>query len=333
MSVEGWTDDVEFAGLYRSWHPNWDYPNQYINLMRRYNDLRSETLRLEFEGCDDYSDSTPSSNAGGSFRRNVTNKNGLDIQKMPTGQTGWSVGWTAVGEWMEFSNVYLAPGTYTFPLNYAAGGADRKVTLSITGAGPVLPASLPQVTLPSTGGTSIYDTHSLGTVTVPGGDYTIRLTTNTAGGLNLDWLFIKRKDVSVTLKSRQNNLFVRAAGGGGDGVAADRASTVNHERFIICDRNGGSLVSGDFVNLQCYNGLFLSATGAGGSTLTANKMAQATWERFQILKASGTGTITNGTDVVFKSYNGTSYLNVNSSGTLDVTGTSNVTATRFTLNF
>jgi len=69
--IEGWTNVAESAGVYRDFASHmgtWNYPNQYINMLRPYTDLRTVTLRLEAEGCDEYSDTT-TGNSGGSFVR------------------------------------------------------------------------------------------------------------------------------------------------------------------------------------------------------------------------------------------------------------------------
>lgn len=66
--IEGWVNASEWNGLYRSDHYEWDYPNQYINILRNYNDLRTVTLRLEAEAADTYVDTT-TGNSGGAFRR------------------------------------------------------------------------------------------------------------------------------------------------------------------------------------------------------------------------------------------------------------------------
>lgn len=315
MSVEGWTDDIEWAGLYRSLDSEWTNPSQYINLMRKYNDLRTETVRLEFEGCDAYYDTT-AGNSGGKFRRSGD----LDIQKIST-NGGWNIGWVAAGEWMEFRDVYLAPGTYKISIRYAAS-ATKNVTLSVDG---VLRGTN---SLPSTGGTTIYDTYSLGTVSVVEGSHTFKLASLVSGGLNLDWLFVKRVMTTGSLKSSLNSKYVTAVAGGADLVQADSTAVNNYQTFVICDRNGGTLEHGDLVNIQCHNGLYLSAKGGGNSDLTADRLSLGNWERFTIQKASGTGTITSGTEIVLKSY-GNYYVNTTTNGLLNVKGTAIATATKF----
>ncbi len=319
VCIEGWTDDVEYAGLYRSLDAEWTNPNQYINLMRRFNDLRTETLRLEFEGADAYYDTT-SGNAGGEFRRSGD----LDIQKLPGDDGGWNVGWVAEGEWMEFRDVYLAPGTYTFSVRYAANGT-KNASLSVNGT------SLGNVTLPSTGGTTNYETFSLGTTSVLEGWHTLRFTSGSTGGFNLDWVFVKRETMSVSLNSSLNNQYVTAVNGGAELVQADSAIVGNHQEFIICDRNGGTLEAGDLVNIQTRNGLYLAARAGGNNDLEADRMDPGGWERFTILKANGGGgTITSGTEIALESIDGY-YVRTTSSGLLDVRGTTIEDATTFTM--
>lgn len=327
MSIEGWTDDVELAGLYRSLDVEWTTPNQYINILRKYNDLRTETLRLEFEGCDAFLDKS-SLNLGGKYRRSGA----LDIRKNTDESPGWSVGWVEAGEWMEFRDIELAPGTYTFSIRYAAM-ITKTVTLSIDGV------SLSKINLPSTLSSNIYDTYSLGTARILEGSHTLRLTADTGDSpsdgtnLNLDWMFVKRLMKTVALKSSLNNFHVTAINGGGELVQADSFTAANFQEFIICDRNGGTLESGDLVNIQSPNGLYLSAEGGGKKRLLANLMTPTKNEQFTILRADGKkGTIASGTEIVLQS-TGKQYVktSTDNSGLLDVKGKKIEKATTFTL--
>ncbi len=72
--LEGWTDIAESAGYYRS--NEWDYPNQYINIVREFSDFGAKSMRFEAEACDFYSDTT-SGNSGGQYR-----DGDLDILKL-----------------------------------------------------------------------------------------------------------------------------------------------------------------------------------------------------------------------------------------------------------
>src|ERR1700722_16660765 len=42
--IEGYDDISESTGVYRSLSTNWSYPNQYLDILRSYTDLRTATL-------------------------------------------------------------------------------------------------------------------------------------------------------------------------------------------------------------------------------------------------------------------------------------------------
>ena len=65
--LESWVDWAEGSTWYRSDHPEYLYPNQYISLVREFADEESQCILLEAEGCDDYYDKTPG-NSGGAYR-------------------------------------------------------------------------------------------------------------------------------------------------------------------------------------------------------------------------------------------------------------------------
>lgn len=67
-TLEGWTDQAEWAGYYRSRDVEWLSANQYIDIVRSFSDPRTVTLKLEAEGADVYGDNT-AGNSGGAFLR------------------------------------------------------------------------------------------------------------------------------------------------------------------------------------------------------------------------------------------------------------------------
>jgi hypothetical protein len=77
-TLEGWTDQAEWAGYYRSNDTNWNSPNQYIDIVRSFSDPRTVTLKLEAEGADAYNDTT-TGNSGGAFLRAGEN---LDVRAL-----------------------------------------------------------------------------------------------------------------------------------------------------------------------------------------------------------------------------------------------------------
>jgi hypothetical protein len=315
--LEGWNDVREWAGYYRCGSsPRYDFPSQYINLVRRYTDFRTRSLRLEAEGADAYLDTT-AGNSGGAWRR----FGDLDIRTL--GTNGWTVTSTAPGEWIEFKEIIFSTGNYRFPVRYAAL-ASHTLRLSIDGA------PLPEVVLPATGGTNNFDTFYLGSAAVPHGVHTLRLDF-VDGGVDVDWLFVKKYDPAVTFRSARNGCYLGAAWGGNDALICNWTVAGPWEQFTVDDfAGGGALFSGHEVRLQVYNGLYLTATHGGGAALFANQRTPSSAENFSILSLTGSGTLTNGSQVAIRTSAGY-YLTVKSDGSVDAGGTSIGTAQTFTL--
>jgi hypothetical protein len=71
--LEAWGDWREGSTWYRSHHPEYAFPNQYIALVREFADRNSGSILLEAEGCDDYYTIKPG-NLGGAYRLNWYNE-------------------------------------------------------------------------------------------------------------------------------------------------------------------------------------------------------------------------------------------------------------------
>lgn len=88
--------------------------------------------------------------------------------------------------------------------------------------------------------------------------------------------------------------YVVAEGGGGDVVNANRTAIGSWETFSIIDLNGGSLESGDFVNIRSVAGYYVVAESGGDDVVNCNRTVPLSWETFRIAKVSG-GTTAGGT--------------------------------------
>jgi hypothetical protein len=67
LVLEAWGDWREGSTWYRSHHPEYVFPNQYIALTREFADPNSGSIVLEAEACDEYN-STTVGNSGGAYR-------------------------------------------------------------------------------------------------------------------------------------------------------------------------------------------------------------------------------------------------------------------------
>jgi hypothetical protein len=164
--VEGFSDWEENCAMWRVREGSYDqrrydYPNQMINILRRYsaNPFPAD-LKVEAEGADSYRDTT-AGNSGNVFR-----DGDIDVVRSGDGGGGWDVGSIADGEWLQWQEVPLQ-GTVTLRARVASAVGTGALRFVVDGtAGPT-------VTVPNTGGA--YQTITAGTFTLPAGSrHTVR---------------------------------------------------------------------------------------------------------------------------------------------------------------
>lgn len=178
--VEGFTDWGENASLWRAApgtyaERQYDYPNQRLNILRRYSKNPFPTdLRIQAEGADSYSDTT----AGNQWA--LYRDGDLDVERSGDTDGSWNVGLIAGGEWLQWQEVPLQ-GTVTLKVRTAVPHDGSMLRFVIDGvAGPT-------ITLPNTGDWQSYQTVNAGTFTFSAGSYhTVRLEM-LGGSLNLNY--------------------------------------------------------------------------------------------------------------------------------------------------
>lgn len=148
---------------------------------------------------------TISSNQGGKLRPDEN----VDIETTADAGGGHNVGWTAAGEWIEYTVDVQAQGSYDLLLRVASTGTSGRVRLLVDGA-----AVTETVSIPNTGGWQSWQT-----VTVPveltAGEKVIRLAID-GGGFNLNYFEFIGKVLSqpsvVTLSSPSQETTLTAGG-------------------------------------------------------------------------------------------------------------------------
>jgi hypothetical protein len=179
--VEGFTDVYENAALWRSTDKKfYDYPNQRLNIMRRYgNNPWPKDLKVEAEGCDFYKDNTEG-NKPGAFR-----KGDLDVEKCDDALLGWNVTDATAGEWLQWKELPLRAGSTVFKLRYSSSAA-AEVSFK---AGD---KNCGKVSLPSTGGA--WKTIDAGTLDLDkNGLHDVTLTVD-AGNVEINYFDIVAKE-------------------------------------------------------------------------------------------------------------------------------------------
>jgi hypothetical protein len=320
VALQGFTDFEDSAGFYRSNAADWTTPNEYLNLVARFSDPKTLTLRLEAEGCDSYSD-TSAGNSGKAFRRSGD----LDVRAL--NGSGWAVTDTAPGEWIEFDDVNFSAGNYRFVAEYATG------TGLTAGDGPRIElvlddVKLPPVILDKTVSADSFTTTLLGQAALAHGQHNLRLRF-LDGLVDLDWLFIEKLDHALSLQINAGT-FVSAQDGGGSVVHTDAMNAQIWEAFTFDDLNGGTLDDGDVVDLQSYNGLYL--TVGAGQTVSADQRVPSPATTFTMVVQGG-GTPGDGAMIALQTSDKAHYLTAGANDTLDASGTTVGVAQTFKLGY
>lgn len=318
VMIQGLNDVQHRAGLYASDAEGWATPHQYLNLVRRFADPKTQTVRLEAENCDRYRDLSDG-NSGKVFLRSGD----LDVRALAGG--GWAVTDTAPGEWIEFADVDFSSGTYRFTARFSTsnGGlgkdVDKRIELLIDGH------KLAPVILQDTATVQVFDTTSLGEMLVEHGTHKLQLRFMD-GFADVDWIFARKLDLHLGLQV-QNGMWESAQESGGGEVHSGAAAASIFEDFTFDDLNGGTLEDGDSVHIQSFDGLYL--TVASSKLVMATKREPGDDETFQVKLLSGDGVAQEGATIAIVAPDGQHYFTDGAGTKLDITGTSIGTAQTF----
>src|SRR5205085_4435028 len=112
--------------------------------------------------------------------------------------------------------------------------------------------------------------------------------------------------------------YVSADDGGGSTVHVNAPWVKQWEEMTIVDRNGGSLMSGDSVNVLTHNGHYLMAWDDGGASVDASSEHDLAWEEFTIIKTNGSGAIGVGDTIALQAGSGNYFCAEGGGGGADV---------------
>ncbi len=137
-----------------------------------------------------YNDSDPSNQGPNVMRENE----GVDIESRDGGN---SIGWTANGEWLEYT-VNATAGIFDVDLRIATTSLGKSVVAKLDGA------TLGTFNLPNTGGWGAFQTVNLPDISVSGGSGKILRLEFVGGGVNLNWV---KFTANATVESVDCNSF------------------------------------------------------------------------------------------------------------------------------
>ena len=145
---------------------------------------------VEFENYDvggegvAYHDTT-SGNTGGVYRSNR-----VDIAASTDAGAGCLVGWTAAGEWLNYTVNVAAAGTYAIDVRVASNGAGGTFHIEVNGVNKTGP-----ITVPNTGGWQTWQTITKTGVSLSAGTQVIRVVMDSIGAsgsiANFNWFAVR----------------------------------------------------------------------------------------------------------------------------------------------
>jgi hypothetical protein len=181
---EGFTDEEEGAAWWRSNDAvYYDYPNQRLNITRRYTSKAfADNYKIEAEACDTFANVT-SGTPDGTYRNGA-----ISIAKCADTNLGWFVTKTKADGWLEWKELPI-PAKAKFMLRYSSTVA-ASAKISVDGA------ALSTVTLPSTSGK--WSTIDAGDYSgTANGLHTVRLAV-VSGAPDLNYFTIRKPGVSTS---------------------------------------------------------------------------------------------------------------------------------------
>jgi hypothetical protein len=188
-----------------------------------------------------YFDTTPG-NSGGAYR-----SDDVDIEATADLGGGFDVGWTAPGEWLNFSSNVASAGSYTLALRVAATTANNTMHVEVNGANVTGP-----ITVPNTGGWQNWTTITTGAFSLSAGPQVVRVVFD-SGGYNLNWMQFASASACAPTTC--------AANGANCGTLSDGC--------------GGTLTCGTCAAPQtCGGGGTPNVCGGGGGTTCASAYLQ-----------------------------------------------------------
>ncbi|MFQ3578772.1 MAG: carbohydrate-binding protein [Bacteroidales bacterium] len=155
--------------------------------------------KIEFENFDlggngiAYFDNTLGSQV--TPRPNFRTDEDVDIENCTDTGGGYNLGWTAAGEWVEYTCNVVTTGTYTLTLRVACNGSGRTVFLSAKGS-----TITNEVIIPNTEGWQTWTDVIVNNIALTAGVQKIRLTIGVTDYVNLNYMKFELTPVSTPIK-------------------------------------------------------------------------------------------------------------------------------------
>jgi endoglucanase Acf2 len=160
-----------------------------------------------------YNDTT-TGNSGTAYR-----SENVDIEATTDAGGGYNIGYTANGEWLEYSLANITSGTYTLNLRVAAQAAGGSIQVVLGGQ------VLGTATVNATGGWQSWTTVTLNNIVVTAGANKILRLNISGGNFNVNWIEFVAAPTSIKMEAEAGTIkgtasvYSDAAASGGQGIA------------------------------------------------------------------------------------------------------------------
>src|ERR1039458_1921322 len=108
VQEEGFYNIAEGNSIFRSYHPEWKWPNQHMEAMREFADTNTGSMMFEAEGCDNYYKVNSNENLGGTYRRDWYKPTTLDVYR----PSHYAHNWTSMNAGARSFNPMSGPSDF-----------------------------------------------------------------------------------------------------------------------------------------------------------------------------------------------------------------------------
>lgn len=219
---------------------------------------------IEFEEYDEggngnaYYDSSPGSAITPVVNYRTTED--VDIESCTDAGTGYNLGYTVAGEWLEYTVDVKSAGKYDIDFRVACESTGRTISLTTDGK-----ALVTDLAIPSTTGWQIWQTVTVKDVVMAAGKQVLRLTIGATDYVNLNKMTFTAKTVTVVPTVTITEPAANAAFTVGDKVtvaatASTTAGTIAKVELFVNDVSAGSDITAPYT-------IDWTSTAAGTYTL------------------------------------------------------------------
>ncbi len=214
---------------------------------------------------------TTSANQGGAYRTTE----GVDIQATSDSGGGYNVGWTAAGEWMQYTVSIPATGTYNLSFRVASSGAGGTFHVNVDGVN-----MSGAMTVPNTGGWQAWKTITSSTISMTAGKHVMRVAMDTTGGSyvgNMNWFkIVNVSTTTTTVPAAPSGLAASASSASAISLTWTDNSTDESGYYVERSTDGTSFSQ-------------IASLGAGANSYSSTGLAAATKYYYRVRAYNSAG--------------------------------------------